>query len=348
MKKILGFMITTMVGIAVLSTSAMATDVPRPDVESVPVVTSASEENNTVKTEIAPTFVSESSESEGSVRLWAGKNLLVAGNNINTEIKVPTGLMFMAGNNLSLKSESEYGFLFGNNVVFAGSTVRDLYIAGNLNLTAGDIIIRGNVEVSGKFIYNDNAQVQGLQNIVAGDVETFHVEEANQAAILLARVYGKIMSITALFLAIVIISFFCPRLHKTIEDADTVDRFGNTLVKGLGVFLAFPLAAALAFLTHLAAPLGIVAILLYLVLVYLSQSFAGLWIGHMIIEKLFKSKAHLLVEALVGIVTLGALALIPYVGAFTGFLGMILGLGLMFNYVKPRKDIVTKEDVQEE
>jgi len=401
MRKILNIAIAGLIAGMLMMAPVYATDDA--------VVTSAGEDeivineddSNVIKPpkEIDPTFVSESSESEESVRLWAGKNLLVAGNNVNTEIKAPAGLMLMAGNNLNLRTESEYGFLFGNNITFAGSTTRDLYIAGNsvslkpearigrdvfstsadllveadlpgdlsavavnvelkdvkiagnLNLTADEIRIRGKVEVAGKFTYNDNARVSGLENLVASETETFHVEEVNQAAIVLARIYTKLMSIAALFLAMAIIFAFCPRLHRVVERTDTIDRFGNILVKGLGVFIAFPLVAILAFLTYVAAPLGIIAILLYIVLIYLSQGFAGLWVGHMIVEKIFKSKAHVLIEALVGIVVLGALALIPYVGVLTGFLGVILGLGLMLEQAKSRKtnriDEITEAEIEQ-
>ncbi len=404
MKKLLGIMMAVLAGLAV-SLPVGAVDIERPDAtEHVPVVTSAGEdgdkgtegETNSSDTniEIAPTFKAESLENEDLARLWAGRNLLVAGNNINTDIKAPAGLMLVAGNNLELQSESEYGFIFGNNINFAGNTERDLFMAGNnivlqrtakigrdiysssasltisadipgsvsgvaavvelkdvniggnLNLTADRIKITGKVEVAGTFTYNDNAEIQGLEHLTADRTETFHVEEANQAVVVLARVYGKIMSITALFLAMAIIFYFCPRLHRHVEGTTSTDRFGSVLVKGLGVFLAVPVAAILAFLTYVAAPLGIVAILLYLVLIYLSQGFAGLWLGHVIVEKIFKSKTHVLVEALVGIVTLGALALIPYVGALTGFVGMILGLGLIFECVRPCKDQVVAETVE--
>ncbi len=402
MKKLLGITIAVLAGL-MFSLPVGAIEAEKSNAENTPVVTSVGENEDqesdaddlttpsAPKTEIVPTFKAESLETEELARLWAGQNLLVAGNNINTDIQVPRGLMLVAGNNLELQGRSQYGFIFGNNINFAGTTEHDLFVAGNnivlqksakigrdvytssasltvstdipgsvsgvaavvelkdiiiggnLNLTADRIKITGKVKVAGAFTYNDNAEVQGLENLTAERTETFHVEELNQAAVMLARVYGKIMSITALFLAMAIIFGLFPRLHSQVEGTTTTDRFGSILVKGLGVFLAVPLVAILAFLTYVAAPLGIVAILLYLVLIYLSQGFAGLWLGHVIVEKLFKTKTHVLVEALVGIVTLGALALIPYVGSLTGFVGMILGLGLIFESIRPRKDKITAE-----
>ena len=399
MKRILGVTIAILAGIAA-SMPAAATGEIVPEPRNVPVVTSAGEDesNKADKIEVPPTFKFENLESEESIRLWAGKNLLVAGNNIETSIEAPNGLMLMAGNNLDLGGLSEYGFAFGNNINFSGSTIRDLFlagnnitlqkeaqigrdvysssarlnvfanitgslsavaanvelkdieIAGNLNLTADNIKITGKVKVNGAFTYNDNANIQGLENLSASRTETFHVEEINQATIVLTRIYSKVMSVAALFLAMAIISFFCPKLHDKVKRIDSVDRFGNVLVKGLGVFIAFPLAAILAFLTYVAAPLGIIAILLYIVLIYISQGFAGLWLGHIIAEKLIKTKVHVLLEVLFGIVILGILALIPYVGTLTGFVGMFLGLGLIFDQIRPRKsqtDETATEKIQE-
>ena len=83
------------------------------------------------KAEIPPTFITEVDESNENVRLWMGKNLFIAGNNIKAETNATEGLMFAMGNNLSFGSKSEYGFVAGNIIKYSGATTRDLFIAGN-------------------------------------------------------------------------------------------------------------------------------------------------------------------------------------------------------------------------
>lgn len=341
----------------------------------------------TVDNTVDPTFVTELDESQQSVGLWAGRNFLLAGNNLTTSMDVKNGLLLVAGNNLHLESDSEYGFIFGNAIKFAGSTERDLYAAGNvvtlaksaeigrdvfvagselrvetdlagdLSVTADrvviddDIVISGNVNISastiefgdgvmigGKLVYNDSARVSGVDDIVYDEVEIYHVQEVSEEARFAAALYSKFLSIAGLFLAMALILAVYSKLHDQVQAEMTAGHFGTNLAIGLGALVIVPVVAIFALLTMVAAPLGIVAFLIYGICVYLAQGFTGLWLGHVIIEKPFKLKGNPFLEALVGIVILGLLALVPFVGVITGFVSLIFGLGLIVGCIKPRKD----------
>lgn len=347
--------------------------------------TPESSASEATKTEIAPTFSTELNESERSVKLKLGHSLILTGNNLTSEASNKSGFMLAAGNNLSLRTVAEYGFLFGNTINFAGETVRDLYIAGNtvtlthdakigrdvfaatntltidadiagdlavtadtvvlkdikiagnLNLSVAHLEVVGKVEVVGTFVYNDNADVSGLERIKSSNTEAYHVEEIDQTAVMVARLYGKVMSLAALFLIMALICAFYPRLHEKLEAEANVGRFGTNLALGLGILIAVPIVAVFALLTLVAAPLGIIAFVTYLVAIYLAQGFAGAWLGHVLIEKLCKAKGNIFIEVLLGLFILYVCSLIPYLEIITGFLGLLLGLGLIFSCVKPTK-----------
>lgn len=395
MKKLLTGLLTgiiTLGAIGVMSTPVGALDIqPRAEQQPEPnAPTSTSLEVETTsevptKAEIAPTFSTSLNESERSVTFKAGHSLILTGNNLVSEVNNKSGFLLAAGNNLSLRTAAEYGFLFGNTINFAGETIHDLYIAGNsvtlthdakigrdvfaaanvlnintdiagdlavtadtvvlkdvkiagnLNLDVAHLEIIGKVEVAGTFVYNDDADVSGLENIKYGSVEAYHVEEISQSAIMAARIYSKIMSLAALFLVMALICALYPRLHEKLETESTVNRFGVNLAIGLGILLAVPIVAIFAFFTFVAAPLGIIALALYLIMIYLAQGFTGAWLGHVIIEKLCKGKGNIFLETLLGIFILNVCSLIPYLGVLTGFVSMLLGLGLIFNCIKPAK-----------
>ena len=63
------------------------------------------------------------------------------------------------------------------------------------------------------------------------------------------------------------------------------------LAVGLCTLVFIPVIAILAFFTYVAAPLGIVALLLYGLVVYLSQGFAGLWLGILSLKSVLSLKA---------------------------------------------------------
>lgn len=338
-------------------------------------------------TGVGPTFVAETDESRRSASLWVGKSLLMAGNNLTTTTSVKNGLLLVAGNSLQLEGESEYGFVAGNIIRFAGATQRDLYAAGNsitladaakigrdvfvagnelyvetdltgdlsvtaervvikkgiaidgnVNIDAENIEIGNDVTIGGKLIYNDSAHINDLANVSYGELETYHVEEISVEAGIVAAVYAKLFSIAGLFLAMVLIIAIYPRLHDKMQPESTANRFGVNLAIGCGTLVVVPMLVIVALLTIVAAPLGIIALIALLVAIYLAQGFAGFWLGHLILEKFFKLKSNAFVEALVGIIVLGALALVPFVGAVTGLLGMLLGLGLIISCIKPSKD----------
>ena len=340
--------------------------------------------------EIPSTFITELDEADENVRLWVGKNLFIAGNNIKTSTSADRGLMFVAGNTLELSSEAEYVFLAGNIVNYSGETSRDLFIAGNyvtlrkealigrdayvasdtlivetdlagdlsatagtvelrditidgnVNLTADNIKFTGNVKIAGALVYNETATVSGIEHVSYDSVEVYEVPEVSPFAQLIVEIYSKIASVAALFIIMALICAIYPKMHNKIADEADVNRFGIDIALGFGALLLIPIIALVAFMSFIAAPLGIIALALYVVIVYLAQGFAGVWLGHLVIEKGFKSKGNIFAEAFIGILILGVLSLIPYLGVITGFLGLLLGLGLILQCIKPTKDVTPK------
>lgn len=293
--------------------------------------------------------------------------MLVAGNNLSLRTKAEYG--FLLGNTINFAGETGRDlYIFGNSVVLTEDSkpgrdvfafvntltvdtdipgdlavavdtlvLNDVKIAGNLEINAAHVEFHGKVEIAGALIYNDSAVVTGLDQTTYGSVEAYHIEKPDPAALMVARVYGKIMSIAGIFLVMALICSLYPRLHDKLEAESTVGRFGSNLALGLGILIAVPIVALFAFFTLIAAPLGIIAILIYLIAIYLAQGFAGAWLGHVLIEKLFKAKGNIFVEILVGVTVLGLLSLVPYLGIATTFLSLLLGLGVIFSCIKPTK-----------
>ncbi len=344
--------------------------------------------------EIVPTFSAETANNDQSAIIKIGNNLLIAGNNLIADRDVDEGISLIAGNNVTVNNQSEYGFVFGNIITLNGMVERDLFIAGNqitldedavigrdvytasdsltvntnihgdlsatastvvlkdvtidgnVNLSVANVRFEGKVEIAGKLTYNDDAVVSGKDNVTYREIEAYHVEKLSQGAMILGALYGKFLSIASLFLVMVLVIAFAPKLHAKIENESNTSRFGINLAVGLVVLVALPVVSLVAFMTVVAAPVGLIALMAYLIMIYLSQGFAGLWLGHVILEKLCKvkaSKANAYIEALIGIVILGILSLIPYLGTITGFLGLVLGLGLIFRSVKPTKTVAEAE-----
>lgn len=343
--------------------------------------------NHLSDAQASPTFSATWDNNKESAGLWAGQNLLIAGNNLATDASAPRGLLLVAGNTLNLSTTGEYSFVAGNVINFAGATLRDLYIAGNMvtleqnaeigrdvfaagsvltiksnlagnlaatadrvvlkgvhitgnvDLSASEIVLESGATIDGTLTYNDNAVVNGLNSngVKVGQVETYHVEEISDNAMLWGEIYGKILSIAGLFLAMAVVLALCPKVHQTISAHATAAGFGKNLVFGLCALIGIPVVVFAALCTIVAAPLALALLAIYIIMIYLSQGFAGLWLGHILVEKVFKAKGNAYLEALLGIAVLGLLALVPYVGVITGLLGLLFGLGAIISSGKPGK-----------
>lgn len=112
-----------------VSASAWATSSDQPASQPAARTTQSDSETEQQSSLPASTFSSETS-SDDSGLFWFGKNVLYAGNNV-TANGVSRGLLFAAGNNLQLNSQSEYAFAAGNTIVFRATTDKDLFLAGN-------------------------------------------------------------------------------------------------------------------------------------------------------------------------------------------------------------------------
>lgn len=303
-------------------------------------------ENKTGITFVAGNELSLSNKTEygfvaGNAIKFSGetsRDLYLAGNSITLSKDAKIGRdVFVAANSLTVDTD-----IAGDLAVTADTVIlKNVKISGNLNLDVEHIEFVGAVEIVGALTYNDTAKVTGLDLAKYGSIEAYHVDEIHPAALIVAKIYSKVMSIIGLFLVMALICTVYKQLHEKIDAESDVSRFGMNLAVGLCTLVFIPVIAILAFFTYVAAPLGIVALLLYGLVVYLSQGFAGLWLGHLIVEKCFKSKSNIYLEAILGITLLGFLSLIPYIGVATGFIGLVLGLGLIVACIKPNSK--TKE-----
>lgn len=259
------------------------------------------------------------------------KDLFVAGNIIDLKSDAKIGRdVYAAGYSVTLASDLSGDFSAGANQV----VLRDVKVAGNVNLDAASITFEGDVSITGTLSYNDDAQVNGLSNVKAAKIETYTAPTYTLTA---AELWlSKLMSIISFVLAAVVMLTLSARLRKQVSGENAVQSFGADLVAGF-VVLLMPIVSILLLMSYFAAPLGIAMIALYIVMIYLAQALAGAWLGHVIVTKLLRSQAHVFIEAIIGIIILVCCSMIPGLSVITSFLAVLLGLGIMVCAIKPSK-----------
>lgn len=250
--------------------------------------------------------------------------------------------LFILASNIELDSAAHIGgdvYAAGNvmtvaadlpsdlSVAAAELTLRDVTIAGNLNLSVDRLNFEGDVKIHGTLNYNADAVLSGDYDAAA--TSTYEVIEPSPAAVIAATIYSKLLSIAGLFITTIVFLALFPSLYQQLVAKSTTQRFGFHLTAGLVALVAVPLVSLFAFCTIAAAPLAVIVMVAYAILVYLAQGITGTWLGHLITAQLFKRPANRFIEALVGIVLLGLVSLIPFLGWITGFLALLFGLGFI-------------------
>lgn len=255
------------------------------------------------------------------------KDLFIAGNSIELGEDASIGRdLYAAATTVLIKSNlNGNAFVGGTRVVLENVT-----IAGNLNLAADEIVVKGKVSVTGTFQYNDTARISGLEGLSAGRTETY-VGSSSKAD------FSFVTSFTTKFVLLL------GRLLVTIVFLAIAGKFGRRLVSefslkdswkdlalGLGLLLAVPLAVIFTMITVIGLPLGLIGLGFYVLLAYLSTSATGLVAGDLIAKHLFKKeKLHIFLKATLGIALLTLLGLIPYVGSLITALSTCFGFGYL-------------------
>jgi hypothetical protein len=110
---------------------------------------------------------------------------------------------------------------------------------------------------------------------------------------------------------------------------------------GWGALIVFvaPIAAVAVCFTIIGIPLGLIALALYGIALYLAQIPVGLFIGRWIISRfrVVESKAIMVGALAIGLAILKLLSLIPYFGVVVGVAVVIFGLGAIVAAKRKRR-----------
>lgn len=259
-------------------------------------------------------------------------DLFVTGNLLNiTETANIGGDVFAAGNEMVVQTDLPGDLAFtGSTLKIEGTTIR-----GNVNLSVDKVVFDANTKIEGSLTYNDTATIVGLGNASIKNVESYHIDEEEPS--LAREFYAKFLSMVGLFIVMLVLIFLMPRLHHEVARTDNTQGIIVRMATGAWLLILIPILAIFALCSVVGVPLGLILIALYVIAIYVSQGFAGVWVGHLVIEKLAKSRANVYIEALVGIILLGVLSMLPYIGGLIYFLSLLLGFGTLAHYFKPNK-----------
>ncbi|MFC1905558.1 hypothetical protein ACFLXL_01980 [Chloroflexota bacterium] len=206
-------------------------------------------------------------------------------------------------------------------------------IGGNLDYTSEtEAIVQSSARISGKITQTVPEPKDGKQDVKAGP----WIAAAGIASAILWKVLGFIM---ILVIGIIII-FTARRRITSMADAIRTNPLSSL---GWGALILFvtPIAAIIVCCTVIGLPLGIIALVLYGIAIYLSQIPVALCIGRLIFRRFGEGESGGIMVGMLaaGLAILAILGLIPVIGFLVGLGTVIFGLGsLIASQVKLRAE----------
>jgi cytoskeletal protein CcmA (bactofilin family) len=266
---------------------------------------------------------------DGNVRSWSqdlavngavGRNVMAFCSTAVVDRKGTVGGSFtVAGGQVELNGPISRDILGS-----IGSIEMNNLVGGNVRIKSRDITIGSSADLRGTVSYRGDKPPQIESGAkVAGPVQAIfeeHIPEYKRAhAYWHFAFHWAAAFLFGLVLMLVVPAFF----------GDVVRMSNKPWVSGGIGILVLPgvfVAALVACITLVGLAVGITTFLMYAIAIYSTQVFVGVWIGERILGEGFKTGA-LLGRLALGLLILGLLKIIPWVGGFVLFAQLIWGLG---------------------
>jgi cytoskeletal protein CcmA (bactofilin family) len=264
------------------------------------------------------------------------------------------GDLLVGGGQVNVLSNS----IIGKDVEIAGGTVnysgenngnlgiagRNVYINGKIN---GDVSVKAesvklgpNAVITGNFDYSSlneavleqGAKINGTVNFTKTTMPD-NKKMADKGSFwgFISFVFTmKLIAIT--FVALIFVYLFKNQTKAIIEES--VSNFWRKTGKGFILLVVIPFAIIISFITVIGTPLGVIAGLLYAVLLIISSILGNLLFAQLCMKYVFKKKEYELNWWIVilAVLVFGLISFIPFIGWLFKFIIFLAAFGSLADY----------------
>ena len=282
-------------------------------------------------------------------------NVRVMSNILNISGNIKRNINFL-GESLIMESESlsEKDILFKSiNSEFKGKTQGNLYGQSHHVLIAGEVGGDVNIELD-RFQRKNYLNLLSVKNnaIISGSL---NYQSGNDAIIETENISGEINKrmptknksqvpnpskllflIVSNFIVALLLSFLFKKKMKSIQEIIITKNYG---LLGYGAIILFltPIVALILLVTVIGAPIAIMSLALWGILLFLSSIVTAMAIGKYLFQRLKKEAISEHLQVLAGITILLLLVSLPYIGWLFSLTAMLMGLGSCYYIIKNKK-----------
>lgn len=305
---------------------------------------------------------------QGDLYVAGGTVMLEEGANVAQDLKIVGGQIsvrsdivddvHIAGGDIRLKKEvGDDLFVFGGNVTLDGKVKGDVYISsgtlavngvvdGDVHFAGGQFMLGEGAAIGGNLDYRAEAEADLAKGEIKGDVNFTPYEKKHTgsnpsfapiawAGVALPLVF--LLCVAGLFLLGLFVVFAAPLKSRDVSTT-LASHPWKSLGFGLFYLVVIPVAAIILMSLLITFPIAIFFLLVYLAGMIIAPALLSYFIGAKILSIFNKSadlnkKGHVVLAILIGVLIYSLVLMIPFVGGFVIFVGILLTLGSLFQVV---------------
>ena len=311
-------------------------------------------------------------------------NAFIAGKDVDVKNITVNGSIAVAGQDVKLENVSVSGDIFvaGQEVKVETSSAKNLYAAAQDVKISEETIISRDSYVSGSNVkFNANSDVLSIganlveigENAVIRELRGETGEEATIAnganvvenllklveksgevaeeahkAVVTATIFGIIKKILTTLVMALIISYIVSKSSKKERiQKYTGEKIALNALLGLGLIFGVVLAAIIMFITVILIPVGIVAILGYIVMLICATAMGTTVIAIKLLKDKELSTKNIILWSLLVAAILFVVKFVPIVGGLIGFVVTLIGIGTIADLLFGKDKKESKVEVVE-
>jgi len=237
----------------------------------------------------------------------------------------------------------------------AGKLVINSSVGGNVDITGGDVKLEPAASIAGNLTYkSERTAEQAKDATVKGEIKHVTPPQPQPSGETIGQAIGGLVAAVVGFFVILLLVVAVIKYAAALLTGIVFILLARKYIPGLletlksnpwpclgyGALLLFlaPVAIAVACGLVIGIPLGLAALALYILAVYLGHIFTALFIGKWLLRQHpdANSAGKLIAALALGLLIVYLCSIIPFIGCLTGLAVILFGLGTITGFIKTK------------
>ena len=243
--------------------------------------------------------------------------------------------LFAAAGTITINSDIDRNAFLGGDRVEINSTIN-----GNVKVACEELVIGENAKILGTLYYpeeaktdiSEGASIEKTEKYKGNvDIDGKEVAEKTALAVFLAAIVSFIIGLISKVVVGVIFMFLFKKVFDKIDEEEkSAGNFFSKFGVGFGVLCLTPIIALILMITGILFPIGIIGLIVYGILIYLSSIATAYYVGGWVFKDSIKNDY---LRYMASVAILLVIFRIPFIGGLSKFFSLCVGLGIFVTLI---------------